>query len=70
MSWWNWSTNTIQKHNVDDLRTSMTDNTKKINTITERLQTCLITGTIDINNKVKVLNDYLKKQQDKMIIIY
>ena len=29
-----------------------------------------ITGTIDINNEVKVLNDYLKKQKDKMIIIY
>ena len=70
MSWWNWSTNQIQKYNFDDLRNSMKDNPLIINTLPDSLQTCLITGTIDINNEVKVLNDYLKKQKDKMIIIY
>ena len=64
------STNQIQKFNFDDLRNSMKDNPLIINTLPDNLQTCLITGTIDINNEVKVLNDYLKKQKDKMIIIY
>jgi len=64
------STNQIQKFNFDDLRNSMKDNPLIINTLPDNLQMCLITGTIDINNEVKVLNDYLKKQKDKMIIIY
>jgi len=64
------STNQIQKYNFDDLRNSMKDKPLLINTLPDNLQMCLIAGTVDIVNEVKILNDHLRTQKDKMIIIY
>ena len=60
----------IQKYNFDDVRNSMRDNPLLINTLPDNLQMCLISETVDIANEVKILNDHLRTQKDKMIIIY
>jgi len=64
------SINQIKKYNFDDLRNSIRDKHVIISTLPENLQTCLIMGTIGIENEVKILNDHLRNQKNKSVIIY
>ena len=41
-----------------------------INTMPLNMQTCLIPNTVESNNEENVINDLLKKNADKKIIIY
>jgi rhodanese-related sulfurtransferase len=60
----------INKFNFDNMRDSIRDQHIIINTLPEDHQTCLITGTIQIEDEVKILNKCLSTQKDKTIIIY
>jgi hypothetical protein len=64
------SINQIQKYNFDDVRNSINDKHVIISTLPENLQTCLIMGTVAVENEVKILNDLLRNHKDKTIVIY
>jgi len=65
------SINSIKKYNFEDMQLAIKNkNCVIINTLIEQNQHCLITGTININDEVKLLNNYLSSSKDKEIIIY
>jgi len=64
------STNKI---NFEDLQSVLhkSESYLIINTMSENEQSCLIKGTIDCNNEVKIINEMLKKgTTDTNIVIY
>ena len=64
------SINQIKKYNFDNLRTSIKDKDIIISTLPDSLQTCLIFGTTNIEDEVKILNENLRNHNDKTIVIY
>ena len=65
------SINSIKKYNFEDMQLAIKNkNCVIINTLIEQNQHCLITGTININDEVKLLNNYLSSAKEKEIIIY
>lgn len=64
------SVNQINKFNFDNMRDAIRDQHIIINTLPDDQQTCLIAGTIPVDNEVKTLNKFLSAQKDKIIIIY
>jgi hypothetical protein len=65
------SINSIKKINFEDMQSFIKIKTNIIiNTLGENIQHCLITGTINIHDEVRILNDYLTNTQDKQIIVY
>jgi hypothetical protein len=62
------STNYI---NFEDMQASI-NNTEYliINTLREKQQQCLITGTISMGNEEEILNTYLKSNRSVRIIVY
>jgi len=65
------SINSIKKYNFEDMQ-SIIKNKKTIiiNTLSENNQSCLIIGTINIQDEVRILNDCLNNKQEKDIILY
>ena len=65
------SINSIKKYNFEDMQ-SIIKNKKTIiiNTLSENNQSCLIIGTINILDEVRILNDCLNNKQEKDIILY
>ena len=65
------SINSIKKYNFEDMQ-SIIKNKKTIiiNTLPENNQSCLIIGTINILDEVRILNDCLNNKQEKDIILY
>jgi hypothetical protein len=65
------SINSIKKYNFEDMRSTILNKDNLIiNTLEEDNQECLIQGTIDIKREASILNDYLSKTKDKLIVIY
>ena len=65
------SINSIKKYNFEDMQSIIKDKkTIIINTLSENNQSCLIIGTINIQDEVRILNDCLNNKQEKDIILY
>ena len=65
------NTNSIIKINFEDMQTACKSNSYIIiNTMHLNNQGCLIKNTIDPNEEVKLLNNYLSKEKKVNIIIY
>lgn len=65
------SINSIKKYNFEDMQSSIkSKNNIIINTLSEEEQLCLIVGTINIRDEVRILNDCLSNNKDKHIVIY
>jgi len=65
------SINSIERLNFEDMQTIIqTKNNIIINTLIEDNQGCLIIGTINIRDEVRILNDCLSNSKDKQIVIY
>jgi rhodanese-related sulfurtransferase len=60
----------INKINFEDMQEAINNNCIIINTIEEKLQNCLIKGTININEEENIINNLIKKQNNIKIIIY
>ena len=62
---------TIKKFNFEDVQLArMNKNNIIINTLPEDNQSCIIPGTININDEVTILNNYLNSNKAIQIIIY
>lgn len=65
------SINAIKRFNFEDMQSFYkTKNNIMINTLEENNQECLIFGTINIKDEVRILNDCLNNTNDKPIVIY
>tara|TARA_Y100000389_G_scaffold65137_1_gene61207 strand:- start:8728 stop:9117 length:390 start_codon:yes stop_codon:yes gene_type:complete len=65
------SINAIKRFNFEDMQSFYkTKNNIMINTLEENNQECLIIGTINIKDEVRILNDCLNNTNDKPIVIY
>ena len=71
------NTNSITKLNFEDIqyiinenKSSSTNKSLLINTLSETNQECLIESTISIQNEIVLLNDMLSKNKKISIIIY
>lgn len=64
------NTNNIKKLNFQDMQTIIKSKIIIINTLSEKEQECLIQGTINILDEVKILNECLNNSKDQNIIIY
>ena len=65
------SINAIKRFNFEDMQSFYkTKNNIMINTLEENNQECLIIGTTNINDEVRILNDCLNNTNDKPIVIY
>lgn len=63
--------NTIKKFNFEDVQIArMNKNSIIINTLLDDNQSCIIPGTININDEVTILNNYLNSNKAIQIIIY
>ena len=61
----------IKKFNFEDVQIArMNKNNIIINTLPEDNQICIIPGTININDEVTILNNYLNTNKAIQIIIY
>lgn len=62
---------TIKKFNFEDMQIArMNKNSIIINTLPDDNQSCIIPGTININDEVTILNNYLNSNKAILIIIY
>lgn len=57
-------------YNFENMQNAITNNCIIINTLSEINQNCLINGTININDEVNIINEYLKTDKNKLIVIY
>lgn len=65
------SINSIKTFNFEDMQSIIQSrNNIIINTLPEDKQLCLIIGTINIRDEVRILNDCLSNNKDKQIVIY
>ena len=65
------SINFIKRYNFENIQSIIQNkNNIIINTLSEDNQQCLIIGTINISDEVRILNDCLTNAKDKEIIIY
>ena len=61
----------VKKFNFEDMQIArMSKNSIIINILTDDNQTCIIPGTISINDEVTILNNYLNINKAIQIIIY
>jgi len=62
----------IKKYNFEDLQLARQSNGNVIiiNTLDESLQECIIPGTINIQDEVKLLNQQLNKDKSVTIVVY
>ena len=61
----------IKKFNFEDMQIArMNKNSIIINTLPDDNQSCIIPGTININDEVTILNNYLNSNKAILIIIY
>jgi len=62
---------TFHKINFEELQSKLENNDiVLINTLPNDLQNCLIYRTIEANQEVEIINDLIKKNKKKEIIIY
>ena len=62
---------TFHKINFEELQSKLENNDiVLINTLSNDLQNCLIYRTIEANQEVEIINDLIKKNKKKEIIIY
>ncbi len=65
------SINSIKKLNFEDMQSIIkSKNNIIINTLSENNQDCLIIGTINIQDEVRIINDCLDNRKDKKVVIY
>jgi hypothetical protein len=64
------NTNNIKKLNFQDMQAIIKSKIIIINTLSEKEQECLIQGTINILDEVKILNECLNNSKDRNIVIY
>ena len=66
------NTQTVNKINFEDIQYLQKSGIKYliISTLPENEQHCLIKGTIDPVNEVKIINNYLSKEETIYIIVY
>ncbi len=57
-------------YNFEKIQQSIKNNSIIINTLSDDNQSCLISGTVNITDEVKLLNQYLKTDREIQIIIY
>ena len=57
-------------YNFEKIQQSIKNKCIIINTLSEDNQSCLISGTVNITDEVKLLNQYLKADRGIQIIIY
>ena len=57
-------------YNFEKIQESIKNKSIIINTLSEDNQSCLISGTTNISDEVKLLNEYLKTNREIQIIIY
>lgn len=60
----------MKKINFENMQNFIKGKNIIINTLTEKEQECLIQGTINILDEVKILNECLNNSKDRDIIIY
>ena len=56
--------------NFEKVQNAIKNNDIIINTLSDNLQNCLISGTTSITNEVTLLNNCLKNKKNVLIIIY
>ena len=64
------NTLSIKKINYEQLQASINDRDIIISTLSDRQQDCLIKHTISIQNESNKINELLKTNKNKLIIVY
>lgn len=60
----------IKKINFEQLQQSINERDIIISTLSEKEQGCLITNTISVHSEANKINELLKKNKNKLIIVY
>ena len=60
----------IKKINFEQLQQSINERDIIISTLSEKEQSCLITNTISVQSEANKINELLKTNKNKLIIVY
>ena len=61
----------MRRINFEDMQTSLKqESTLIINTLESNNQSCLITGTVNVEAEISILNEALQKNKDIRIVLY
>ena len=61
----------MRRINFEDMQTSLKqESTLIINTLESNNQSCLITGTVNVEAEISILNEALQKNKDFRIVLY
>ena len=66
----NFSSISLNLYNFEKVQNAIKNSDVIINTLIEKEQNCLISGTTSIIDEVTILNNYLKNNKNILIIIY
>lgn len=66
----NFSSISLNLYNFEKVQNAIKNSDVIINTLIEKEQDCLISGTTSIIDEVTILNNYLKNNKNILIIIY